>query len=176
MKSSTKTVVFTENPLHQMFLHELCDIYDAEKQLIGAFSVWASSAQSKELRHIFKSLLDESKGHVRQLEQIFSGLGEKIKSKTNQAMKSLLNSGFKFIEDNEHAEALDASLIATAQRAEHCGIAAYGSLCAWANEMHYEHELEILHSILGEEKIADEKLTAIAVDYANPYAFGTETD
>lgn len=82
-------------------------------------------------------------------------------------MKGLLEQGKEMMEEMKDSSALDAALIAAAQKVEHYEIASYGTVCAWAETMGHDDAVELLSATLDEEKLADEKLTAIAESTAN---------
>src|SRR5690242_2162321 len=75
------------NPLHELFLSELGDIYNAEQQLIKALPKMAKAAQSDELREAFENHLEETETQVERLDQMATELGENIKSTKCKAME-----------------------------------------------------------------------------------------
>jgi ferritin-like metal-binding protein YciE len=156
-----------DTDLHELFLDELADILNAEQQLTKALPTMAEAAESPELREAFESHLEETRQQISRLEQVFQSLGEPVKSKTCKAMKGLLEEGDELMEELENSSALDAGLIAAAQKVEHYEIATYGTLCAWAEKMGHEDAFQLLQETLAEEKEADEKLTEIAIGVAN---------
>ena len=153
--------------LHEMFLEELADILDAEKQLTSALPSMAEAASSEELRAALESHLDETKQHVIRLEQVFKSVNAPVKSKTCKAMKGLVEEAEDMMEEYEGSPALDAGLIAAVQKMEHYEIAAYGTVCAWAEQMEHTDAVDLLERSLAEEKEADESLTEIALSVAN---------
>jgi len=148
--------------LHDAFLDELRDAYDAEKQLIKALPKLARAAESDELRTAFQTHLQETQGHAQRLEQVFASLGEKTRGKHCDGMAGIIEEGKNVMEEDFEGTTLDACLIASAQRAEHYEMAAYGTLVAWAKAMGHEEAVGLLEEILEEEKATDEKLTTIA--------------
>src|SRR4051812_19775229 len=60
--------------LQDLFLDELRDLYDAEKQLIKALPKMAKKATSEDLRTAIESHLEETRTHVERLEQAFEML------------------------------------------------------------------------------------------------------
>src|SRR5438270_10045216 len=72
--------------LHELFLEELADIYNAEQQLIKALPKLAKAAQSPELREAFESHLEETQNHISRLDQVAKSLGESLKRKKCAAM------------------------------------------------------------------------------------------
>jgi ferritin-like metal-binding protein YciE len=156
--------------LHDAFIDELRDTYDAEKQLLKALAKLAKSATSEELSEAFSSHLEETQGQVERLEQVFESLGEKARGKHCDGIAGIIAEGNKVMEEGFEDATLDACLIAGAQRAEHYEMAAYGTLVAWARAMGHDEAVELLEQNLEEEKAADEKLTQIAESGINEEA------
>jgi ferritin-like metal-binding protein YciE len=152
----------TAETLHDAFLDELRDAYDAEKQLVKALPKLAKAADSDELRTAFSNHLEETRGHVQLLEQVFASLDEKVRGKHCDGMAGIIEEGKSVLEEDFEGTTLDACLIASAQRAEHYEMAAYGTLVSWAKAMGHNEAAGLLDEILEQEKAADEKLTQIA--------------
>ena len=147
--------------LHDAFMDELRDAYDAEHQLIKALPKLAKAATSEELRTAFETHLEETRGQVKKLEQVFAGLEEKPRAKHCDGMEGIIEEGKSVMEEDFDDATMDACLIASAQRAEHYEMAAYGSLIAWARAMDHTEAADLLEEILEEEKATDEKLTTL---------------
>jgi ferritin-like metal-binding protein YciE len=156
--------------LHDAFLDELKDAYDAEKQLIKALPKLAKASTSPELRQAFEDHLEETNGHVEKLEQVFESLDEKVKGKHCDGIAGIIDEGKNAMGEDFEGATLDAVLIASGQRAEHYEMAAYGTLVAWAKVMGHNDAADLLQEILDEEKAADEKLNAIAESGVNEEA------
>src|SRR6476646_6537178 len=148
--------------LHDAFLDELRDSYDAEKQLTKALTKLAKSAANPTLRQAFEGHLKETEGHVERLEQVFESLGEKVRGKHCDGIAGIIEEGKSVMEEDFDAATMDACLIAGGQRAEHYEMAAYGTLVAWARLMGHTEAGDLLEEILDEEKAADAKLAALA--------------
>jgi ferritin-like metal-binding protein YciE len=157
--------------LHDAFVDELRDSYDAEKQLIKALGKLAKAATSAELRTAFESHLEETRGHVDRLEQVFESLDEKARGKHCDGIAGIIEEGGSILEEDFDETTMDACLIAAGQRAEHYEMAAYGTLVAWARGMGHTDAADLLQATLDEEKAADEKLTALAEAGINQEAF-----
>jgi len=148
--------------LHDAFLDELRDVYDAEKQLTKALPKMAKAATSPVLRDAFQTHLEETRGHVERLEEIMEGLGEKVRGKHCDGIAGIIEEGKAVMEEDFDETTMDACLIAAGQRAEHYEMAAYGTLAAWAKAMGHQEAAQLLATTLDEEKAADEKLTSLA--------------
>jgi len=159
-----------DNDLHELFLDEIADVQNAEQQLIKALPKMAKAAESEELREAFQTHLEETREHVSRLDQVAKTLDESIKRKTCKAMQGLIAEAEELMKEEEDSSALDAALIAAAQKVEHYEIASYGTLCAWAEQMGHEEALELLKQTLDEEESTDEKLTSVAESIANQRA------
>jgi ferritin-like metal-binding protein YciE len=156
--------------LHDAFIDELRDTYDAEKQLIKALPKLAKAAASTDLRAAFESHLEETRGHVERLEQVFQSLEEKPRGKHCEGIAGIIEEGKSMMEEEFDEATMDAVLIASGQRAEHYEMAAYGTLIAWAQSMGHTEAVNLLQEILEEEKAADEKLTSLAESGINQEA------
>ena len=154
--------------LQELFVEELKDIYDAEKQLVKALPKMAKAAESAELRGAFEEHLEITRAHVGRLEEVFKGLGMAARGKTCEGMKGLVEEGQEAMQELE-GTVLDAALIASAQKVEHYEIATYGTLATFAEVLGMEDAKDLLGQTLDEEKEADEKLTQIA-SQINPEA------
>jgi ferritin-like metal-binding protein YciE len=148
--------------LHDAFLDELRDSYDAEQQLVKALPKMAKAAASPILRDAFESHLEETRQHVVRLEQIIESLGVKVSGKHCHGIEGIITEGGEVMDENYVRATMDACLIASGQRAEHYEIAAYGTLIAWAKLMGHAAAVDLLQQTLDEEKAADEKLTSLA--------------
>jgi ferritin-like metal-binding protein YciE len=148
--------------LHDAFLDELRDAYDAEKQLLKALPRLAKAAENDSLRDAFETHRRETEGHVNRLEQVFASLDERVRGKHCEGMAGIIDEGKTVMEEAAEGTTLDACLIASAQRAEHYEMAAYGTLVAWARAMGHQDAAGLLQEILEEEKATDEKLTQLA--------------
>lgn len=148
--------------LHDAFIDELRDAYDAEKQLIKALPKLAKAASNPSLREAFEKHLAETREQVSRLEEVFSSLDEKARGKHCDGIAGIIDEGKAVMEEDFDEATMDACLIASGQRAEHYEMAAYGTLVAWARAMGHTEAADILESILEEEKAADETLTALA--------------
>ena len=147
--------------LHELFVEELKDIYDAEKQLVKALPKMAKAAESGELRAAFEEHLEITRMQVGRLEEVFKLLGMAARGKTCEGMKGLIEEGQEAMEELE-GSTLDAALIASAQKVEHYEIATYGTLATFAEVLEMEEAKDLLGQTLDEEKEADERLTGVA--------------
>jgi ferritin-like metal-binding protein YciE len=159
--------------LHDAFIDELRDAYDAEKQLLKALPKLAKAASSPELQQAFLTHRDETQGQISKLEEVFASLDEKVRGKHCDGIAGIIEEGKSVMEEDFDEAAMDACLIASGQRAEHYEMAAYGTLVAWAKAMGHEDAADLLQQILDEEKAADEKLSALAEGGINQEAAST---
>lgn len=129
-----------EKGLQELYVDELKDLHNAENQLVKALPKMAKAASSEKLRAGFEEHLQQTKGHVSRLEQIFESLGESPKGKKCKGMEGLVEEGSEIIDEDLEDGVKDAGLIGAAQRVEHYEIAAYGTVKAFAETLgHSEH-------------------------------------
>lgn len=156
--------------IEDLFIHELSDIYSAEKQLTKALPRLARASTDPDLAAAFDAHLEETQGQIERIDQVVEVLGIKLKRIKCAAMEGLVEEGKEVIEEVEEGPVRDAALIAGAQEVEHYEIASYGTLCAIARQLGYEDAVKLLKATLDEEKATDEKLTLLAESGGNAAA------
>jgi len=153
-----------DNGLRDLYLDELRDLHNAENQLIKALPKMAKASSSDELREGFEQHLEQTKGHVERLEQIFEALDESPKGTKCVGMEGLIKEGSEIMDEDFEGAVMDAALIGAAQRVEHYEIAAYGTVIAFANQLGESEHASLLKQTLEEEKETDQKLTSLSDD------------
>ena len=148
--------------LKELYVDELKGLYSAENQLVKALPKMAKAASSDELRQGFEEHLEQTRGHVQRLEQVFEMLGENPKGKKCAGMEGLIKEGSEIMDEDFEGAVMDAALISAAQRVEHYEIAAYGTVCAFAELLEENEHATVLGETLQEEKETDEKLTELS--------------
>jgi ferritin-like metal-binding protein YciE len=155
------------NSLRDLFIDELKDLYDAEKQLLKALPKMAKASSAPELRAAFEEHLEVTRGQVTRMEKVFETLGEKARGKKCKAMEGLIEEGSELMAEDAEPSVLDAGLIAAAQRVEHYEMAGYGCVRTFANLLGEEKASQLLQDTLDEEGEADKKLTELAETVIN---------
>lgn len=148
--------------LNDLFVKELRDVYNAERQLIRTLPTMAKKANSEELTMAIESHLEETEQQAERLEQVFSMLDVSSRGPVCKGMKGIIDEGKETLEDAEDPDVTDAGIIASAQKVEHYEIATYGTLCEYANVLGHSEIADLLKQTLEEEKAADKKLTQLA--------------
>jgi ferritin-like metal-binding protein YciE len=156
--------------LQKLYTEELRDLYNAENQLLKALPKMAKAASSEELKDAFEKHLEQTKGHVERLEQVFKELDERPKGKTCRAMKGLIQEGSEILEQDGDESVRDAGIIVAAQKVEHYEIAGYGSARTFAHLLGQNKAAELLQATLDEESETNELLTRLAESIINPGA------
>jgi ferritin-like metal-binding protein YciE len=158
--------------MDDLFVHQLQDIYYAEKQLVKALPKMADKATDAQLKQGFLTHLDETKIHVQRLEQVFQMHGVEAKAVDCPAIDGIIEEAEEVAGEVEDKSVLDAALINAAQAAEHYEITRYGSLIAWAKQLGRNDCAMVLQKTLDEEKATDKKLTTLAESKVNMRAAG----
>jgi ferritin-like metal-binding protein YciE len=148
--------------LQDVLVDQLADLHNAETQLVVALPKMARAAHSEDLREAFDHHLGETKEHVRRLDEAMKEVAAGGMIEECEGMRGLIAEGDEVIEAQGDAAALDAALIAAAQRVEHYEIAAYGTAKSLAGELGYGNVETLLGQTLEEESKADKLLTKIA--------------
>jgi ferritin-like metal-binding protein YciE len=173
----TRPLIFfqQENPmklalLHDLYVEELRDLYNAEKQLLTALPKMTQAAYSADLRQEFEDHFDETERQVERLERIFADLGISPEGKRCSAMQGLIEEVVEKIEEDADPHVRDAALISAAQRIEHYEMAGYGCARTFARSLGYQDMSDLLQESLNEECATDQNLTDLAETTINAEA------
>jgi ferritin-like metal-binding protein YciE len=155
------------NPLEELLIDELKDLYSAENQLVKALPKMAKAASSPELKRAIERHLEETKRQVERLNQVGEQLEVKLTGKKCKAMEGLIEEGKEIIDEDMDENASDAGIIGAAQKVEHYEIAGYGTARTHAALLGYNKVAKLLQQTLDEEGATDKKLTALAESIIN---------
>ena len=153
--------------MDDLFVHTLRDIYYAEKQIEKNLPKMIEKASNSVLKQGFEKHLQETRGHIARVEQVFEMHGVKAKAVNCPAIDGILNEADEIAGDVADPQVLDAALIAAAQAVEHYEITRYGTLVAWAKQLGRNDCAAVLEQNLSEEVATDKKLTALAESKVN---------
>jgi len=156
--------------LNDLFVHQLKDIYYAEQQIVKTLPDMIEKATNAELKAGFRKHLEETKGHVKRVEEVFKMHGVEAKGVDCPAIDGILKEAKEVAGDVADKTVLDAALIAAAQSVEHYEITKYGTLIAWAKELGRSDCASVLKKNLDEEEMTDQALTKIATSKVNQRA------
>jgi ferritin-like metal-binding protein YciE len=156
--------------MDDLFVHTLRDIYYAENQILKSLPDMIDKAANPQLKQGFQAHLNETKNHVKRLEQVFQLEGQSVKSVDCPAIDGILEEADDVIGDIDDKNVLDAAMIAAAQAVEHYEITRYGALIAWAKQLGRNDCAKILEQTLQEEKATDKKLTDMVESKVNVMA------
>jgi len=168
--SLDEEIIMARTTVDDLFIHELSDVYSAEKQITKALPRLARAATNPKLSEAFTSHLEETQGQIERIDQLVEQAGLKLKRMKCVAMEGLIEESKELLDEIEKGEVLDAALIGACQKVEHYEIASYGTLIAMAKHLGMNDAANLLAETLAEEKSADEKLTAIAEQGGNQAA------
>ena len=154
--------------LRQLFEIELRYAYDCEQKLVKkGLPTMIEAASSPQLRSALEQHLEETRNHVRRVEQVFSAIKAEPKTEDNDVLDELTSAAKDLVGDIEAATLKDAALILSGNQVEHYEIAVYGSLVAFAQQLGLQEAVGLLQKTLEEEKAADAKLTQIGETAVN---------
>lgn len=153
--------------LKDLYIHELKDLYSAEKQILKALPKMAKAAGNAELVAGFKEHLEQTKVHADRLEEILKSHGETTRGPKCKGMEGVLAEGAEMIEEEADEEVRDAGLISAAQRVEHYEMAGYGTARTYAELLGDKKGAKLLQTTLNEEGETDKKLTSLAESTIN---------
>ncbi len=153
--------------LRDLYIHELKDLYSAERQMIRNMPKMVKAATNKQLASAFQQHLDQTKRQAERLEQLLTSHSESTRGPKCEGMAGVLREGDEMVSQSAEDEVRDAGLIAAAQRAEHYEIAGYGCARTYAELLGDKRGAKVLDGILREEAATDVKLTKLARSVIN---------
>jgi len=156
--------------LEDLFVHTVQDIYYAEQQIAKSLPKLAKSAGSPELKKAFEKHLEETKGQIERLKQVFKEIGQPAKGEQCPAIEGILKEADELISEIKDAQTLDAALLSGAQAVEHYEITRYGTLITWAKQLGYKESAKLLQETLKEEESTDSALSKLAISSVNKKA------
>jgi ferritin-like metal-binding protein YciE len=158
------------NSLHDLYVTELKDLYDAENRIIKALPKMAEAAVTPELKTAFEEHLQQTRNQALRLEEIFQKLDESPKGQKCKGIAGIIDEGEDLMGEDAEPAVNDAALIAAAQRVEHYEIASYGTVRTYARQLGYPDHERLLGETLEEEEQTDKKLTRLAESHINEFA------
>ena len=153
--------------MDDLYLHQLQDIYYAEKQITKALPKMIDKAANPALKQAFQKHLGETETQIRRLEQVFGLIGKDVKGVTCAAIDGIIKETEELISDCDDAEVRDAAMLASAQAVEHYEITRYGTLIAWSQQQGHQNVVSLLTQTLNEEKKTDEALSHLGTSNVN---------
>ena len=164
--------------MDELFVHALQDIYYAENQIAKTLPEMLEKSSDPMLREGFRMHLEDTREHIRRLDQVFQALGQAPQGVTCQAVLGLIEEGQEVVGQIDDKDLRDAAIIASAQAIEHYEINRYGTLIAWAHQLGHREAVDrkqlgkleivdLLQLTLEEEKDLDRKLTSLAESRVN---------
>lgn len=160
--------------LKELFLDEVKDLLNAERQLVKALPKMIHAATSFPLKDALTEHLAETEKHVDRMEEVLTSLGETPRGKKCKGMEGILEEGSEML-DNVTMPALDAAIVSSGQRVEHYEICGYSVILEWSKTLGYDAAAKLIAMTLAEEKAASEKLSALAKGGINAAAGARET-
>lgn len=155
--------------LDDLLIQELQDIYHAEGQILEALPRMVKAATHPDLKQALEEHRQQTESQVWRLERAFMLLGVPARRRTCDGMAGVLEEASQILDEGAGSAVMDVALIAAAQKVEHYEIAAYGSVCTYAEMLGYDQVHELLGQNLDEEETTDQKLTALAESAIQQY-------
>jgi ferritin-like metal-binding protein YciE len=162
--------------LHDLFVHDLEDVYYAENELLDALSKLAEQTDDEEIAQAFRDHREETEGHVDRLDQVFEKLGQEPEREECEGIEGLITEHEEFLEMDSDQDVLDLHNLVAAQKTEHYEIAAYGNLAVIADRLGEDEIGDILHETLEEEEAALDKVATLTEEFDIQRMTGAASD
>ena len=162
--------------LQDLFVHNLSDVYNAEKQLVKALPKMIKAAEHDELRELFQTQLSDAQQHIEAVDGVVASCGIKLKRIKCAAMEGLIEEAKEILDEMEASPVRDAALVGAAQKVVHYEIAAVGTLAAFAAHLNFDEAVASLSEVLDELKEGDQNFTTFADETINMEAEAVEDE
>jgi ferritin-like metal-binding protein YciE len=156
--------------LHDLFVGQIRDLYDAENQIVKALPKLTKEASSPQVKQALEKHLQQTKSQVTRLEEIFDELGMSPSGMKCAGIRGIIDEGEEVLGRIDDPSVKDVAMICAAQKVEHYEMAAYGCACAFAEQIGEDRVRDLLARTLEEEKQTDRELTQIAESGINASA------
>jgi ferritin-like metal-binding protein YciE len=147
---------------HELFVHGLNDMMDAEQQLVKALEENASDSSRADLKKAFEQHRKETEGQIKRLEQCFELLGEEQEDTECHGIRGLVAEKKAFTEEDPSEDLIDVFNVGAGIKAESYEICEYESLIDLAREMKHTKVAQLLSQNLKEEKATLKKMEAFS--------------
>ena len=151
----------------RMYVIELQELRRVEDQLVQALPKMVQLVEHPGLRSALELHLAETRSQRDRLDELLKKHSAGTREHEDGSMAAILREGERWAKMVSDRDCRDAGIIASAQRVEHYEIAVYGTLATWARQLGLHDDARVLHSILQQEKAADEKLSRLAEQGVN---------
>jgi ferritin-like metal-binding protein YciE len=161
---------------HELFVHELQDLLNAEQQLVEALGEQADESSRPELQKAFQSHQEQTQNQVERLHQVFESIGEEPEETECKGIRGLIEEHDHFKEEQDPAEdIMDIFNAGAAEKVESYEICAYESVVRLAQEMGHTKAVKLLNQNLKEEQQTLKKMQAFSKKL-KPENMGMEED
>ncbi len=151
-----------EEGLQDLFVEELRDLLDAEKQLVRALPAMAKAVSDQELATALHQHLEVTKGHVERLGRVFETLDRKPTARACKGMRGIIAEGREIVQQEKGQPVKDTAVAGAARKVEHYEMAGYLNACALARQLGMSDAAGLLQQTLDEEVEADRQLAKLA--------------
>ena len=155
----------SQTSLHDLFVHDLEDIYYAEQELLDALDELANQTDTEKISEAFRRHRQETQGHLDRLDRVFEMLDMEPETEECEGIEGLITEHEEFTEMDPDQEVLDLHNLMAGQKTEHYEIAAYGNLALVADRLGMDEAGDLLHKNLEEEEATLEKLASLTEEY-----------
>jgi ferritin-like metal-binding protein YciE len=135
-----------------LFLHELADILYVERKLVDeVLPKLINEVQETKFRKGLERHLEQTRGHITNVEQVFDELGERPHEEECIGFEGLKNEQEKLVSEASD-DLVDLVNTGAAARTEHYEIAAYSGLIEMARALGEQNVVSLLDENLKQEK------------------------
>lgn len=145
----------------ELFVYKLAEMYDVEQKLAQALPILAKEVENPEVKQAFTEHEQETRQHVRNIEQCFQILGSQPAAAECQTVKGLQQDHDRFVQMKPSPAALTKFDIKAGCDTEALEASKYSGLIDDANTLGFTQIVPFLEENLIQEEAAQKKLMKI---------------
>jgi ferritin-like metal-binding protein YciE len=162
IKNRREDCVVSIGTVRELFVHELADAMSAEQQILKMLPELRKEALNAELTQALKEHEQETKGQIKNLQEIFKQLGEKPEETTCFGVKGLADEHQALREEDPSPEMLEMALVSGAEKTEHYEMVMYTGLIQMAKDLGERDAAQLLQENLDQEKAMAKRIEALS--------------
>ena len=137
-----------------LFVYELGDIYDAEHRFLEGQQEMAQKAVDQDLEKAIREHIEQTRLHIRNLEQVFERLGSKPQRQTSHVAQWLVNEAQQSVQETQNDAIRDCAINAAVIKVEHFEMGSYRTMFTGAQLMGHTEIAELLEQNMRQEEEA----------------------
>lgn len=148
--------------LEDMFVYQLEEMYYVEDRLVEVLDEMAADATDDKLRTGFEDHREETRQHVRRVEDAFDSIGHEPGKRESKVLEALVEERHEFRDETTNEELRDLYDMQAGMKTERIEMTGYQGLITLAKRLDYEDATDYLEDNLSSERSAFYELQSLS--------------